>query len=244
MPIQTLRPEPDPATHTTETLTVEAAIRLVNGWTDLTPICRRGLASALATVAQMAGLPAGSLLLTPVSLRQHMLNRPAAAWGGKTASKSNIRSRLRFILRRLDLIEPAETPVTDAWRILLHRLESLHRSGIVGFSRFCSARGIAPAAVRSATLAAFQEHLETRTLTPNPRKRIGDLRGSWNSACGTVDGWPTDKIPALIDADRYILPPEAFPESFLQDLAALGRQLGGSILGAHHKTGANAIGVR
>jgi hypothetical protein len=168
--------------------------------------------------------------LTPVSLRQHVLNRPPAAWGVKKDSRGNIRSRLRFILRRLDLIEPAATPMTEAWLLLLQRLTPLQRSGITGFASFCSAHAVAPAAVGNATLVAFQAHLKTRTLTPNPRKRVGDLRKSWNSACGTVDGWPVDKIPELLDPDQYILPPAAFADSFLQDLAAFGRRLGGSIL--------------
>jgi hypothetical protein len=159
-----------------------------------------------------------------------VLNRPAAAWGVKKDSRGNIRSRLRFILRRLDLIEPAATPLTDAWHILLHRLEPLHRSGIIGFASFCSAQAIVPAAVGCATLASFQAYLEARTLTPRPRKRVGDLRKSWNSACGSVDGWPVDKIPERLDLDQYILPPAAFADSFLQDLAAFGQRLGGSIL--------------
>ena len=224
MSIALVQPDPSSA------LTVEAAIRLVNGWTDLTQGRRRGLVAALSAVAAMAGQPPANMRLTPASLRQPVLNQPAATWGIKAASKSNIRSRLRKVMRRLDLIEPADTPLSAAWQILLHRLEPLHRSGITGLARFCTGEGITPAAVDGTTFTAFQTHLENRTLTPRPRKRVGDLRNSWNQACGTVAGWPVNKIPAIVTPNQYVLPAQAFPDSFRADLAAFARQLGSSLL--------------
>ena len=177
-----------------------------------------------------AGQPPANMRLTPASLRQPVLNQPAATWGIKAASKNNIRSRLRKVMRRLDLIEPADTPLSNAWQILLHRLEPLHRSGITGLGRFCTGEGIPPAAVDGTTFTAFQTHLENRTLTPRPRKRVGDLRNSWNQACGTVAGWPVNKIPAIVTPNQYVLPAQAFPDSFRADLAAFARQLGSSLL--------------
>ena len=54
-------------TEPSSALTVEAAIRLVNGWTDLTKGCRSGLAAALSAVAAMAGQPPANMKLTPAS---------------------------------------------------------------------------------------------------------------------------------------------------------------------------------
>jgi integrase len=213
-----------------DTLTVQAAIQIVATWTDLDAAKRRDLASALSTAARMAGLPAGTMPLTPASLRQHVLTRYAATFGITQGSMRNIRSRLNFVLRRLGLIAPKNIPLTAAWQALFSPLTVRERGGMSAFAAYCSHRDISPEAVTAATFADFAAHLETQTLNRAPRKRIGDLRSDWNRFSRTVPGWPANQIPKPPRKGDYVLPEDAFLESFRVDLHAFGAQLGGNIL--------------
>jgi hypothetical protein len=49
-------------------------------------------------------------------------------------------SGLRYVLRRLDVIDPADGPLDPAWTAQLAPLEELKRAGLIAFARFCSRR--------------------------------------------------------------------------------------------------------
>ena len=218
-------PPPAPALVSQGAVTVAAALELVAGWTELPATRRRDLASALSTVTRLAGMPPGALTLTPGALRQHVLTRSAAACGIDEKTMRNVRSALRFVLRRLDLLDPAGTPLARCWVALLNRLGERGRPGMIGFARFCSRRAIAPDQVDRAVLEAFLTQLTERTLTPNPRKQVGSLRMAWNRACARIKNWPGQPLPRLRQAGQFILPLNALPESFRHDLERFGARL-------------------
>ena len=225
MHLQPTRSAPQSALSRAEAASISDALALVAGWDDLSVTRRRDLASALKAAARMAGLPDVHLPLTPAALRQHVLCRSPAANGVSEGRMRNIRSALRYIMRRLDLIDPADAPLLPAWSALLHRLDEGPRAGLVGLARFCSTEEIAPEAVTAATLDALEVRLTARSLAPRPRKLAGEVRGTWNQACRTVSGWPGQFLPARQDPGQYVLPLEAFPQSFRDDLAAFGERL-------------------
>jgi integrase len=227
MHIQPPSTPPDPPASSTAgpPFTVESALPRVAGWTDLSPARRRDLASILSTVARMAGLPHGTMLLTPASLRVGVLDRSAAAYGLSEGTMRNVLSGLRYVLRRLDVIAPADGPLTPAWEAQLARLDRHRRAGLIAFARFCSKHGTPPEAVSIGTLQAFEAHLVTRTLVTRPRKAAGAVRGNWNRACAGVAGWAGRPLERPRDEDEYVLPLRAFPESFQADLATFGQQL-------------------
>jgi integrase len=204
-------------------LSVEDALDLVAGWTDLPPTRRRDLASLLSTTARMAGLPPEAVLLTPASLREGVLDRSAAAYGISEGTMRNVLSGLRYVLRRHDVIDRADGPLTPAWEAQLARLDRHRRAGLIAFARFCSRCGIPPEAVSVETLCAFEEWLTTRTLTTRPRKAAGAVRGDWNRACTHVAGWVGQPLERPRDDGAYVLPLQAFPDSFQADLATLGQ---------------------
>lgn len=211
-------------------LTVERALSLVASWSDLPAQRRRDLASALSSVARVLGLPAGSVLLTPAALRGTLLSRSAAAYGFSEARMRNIRSALRFVLRRLDVIDDAHGPISERWEALLRHFHDRERITLIGLARFCSLRQIAPESVDDGTLEAFLAQLTERTLTTNPRKVAAHARGRWNQGCATIEGWPGRPLAKLRGRGHYVLPLAAFPEAFRQDLAAFGRRLAGPLL--------------
>jgi hypothetical protein len=110
-------------------LSVADARDLVGAWTDLSPTRRRDLASHLSTIADIAGLPPGSLLLTPASLRERVLDRSPADYGIATGTMRTVVSGLRYVLRRLDVIDPADGPLDPTWTAQLAPLEELKRAG-------------------------------------------------------------------------------------------------------------------
>ena len=223
------RPQPTPptalTTPDTATLhTAATAIRLIPDWADLTPTRRRDLISALLTTARWAGLPPENLGLDPQDLRVHIEDFAGAPLDTTESRKRNILASLRYVLRRLGLIDPDDAPVSEAWLACLERLRSRDRDGMVVFARYCSARQITPPAVSVATLTAFLGHLTMRSLARKPRKRVGAMRTSWNRACRLAD-WPGTPLAELTDPDDYILPLAAFPLEFQEQLAAFGARM-------------------
>jgi len=212
-------------------LTVDSAIRLVGAWDDLPPGRRRGdLASDLASVARMVGMPAGAVRLTPAALRETLLSKSAAGYGVTNKRMRNILSSLRFVLRRAGVIDYAGTPVSEPWLALLDRLELRKKAEVIGFARFCSLRQVEPGTVTIETLEAFEVQLTTRSLVSRPRKQVGSLREFWNRSCKRVQGWPATRLERPQHRHDYVLPLEAFPESFRTDLAAFGDQLAATTL--------------
>ena len=211
-------------------LTVASAIPMVESWTDLSPTRRRDLISALKATAHIAALPLSNVPLTPDFLRRHVLGVSAAQYGVSTSRLSNIRALLRFVLRRADVIDAADTPVTPAWSVLLDCLGTQQRHGLIGFARFCSGRGLAPSMVSSVTLEDFLTHLLERTLTHHPRERVACVRNVWNQAYATLEGWPPHQLTLLHQPTPFIKPITAFPESFQTDLTAFRDRMAATVL--------------
>ncbi|ONH81784.1 hypothetical protein HVPorG_04725 (plasmid) [Roseomonas mucosa] len=211
-------------------LTVAMALAEVARWDDLTPTRRRDLASALRGVCRLADLPPAAVELSPVFLRERVFDRTATHHGVKRPTMCTLRSALRYVLRRLGLMDPADAPLSPAWRAALAGLPAYRPYGLIAFARFCSVRGVAPEAVDDAALADFEAWLTERNLTPKPRKTAGDVRGGWNRACREVADWPGRPLGRLARPKAYVLPPEAFPASFRADLEAFRRRLGSNVL--------------
>ena len=211
-------------------LTVASAIPMVESWTDLSPTRRRDLISALKATAHIAALPLSNVPLTPDFLRRHVLGVSAAQYGVSTSRLSNIRALLRFVLRRADVIDAADTPVTPAWSVLLDCLGAQQRHGLIGFARFCSGRGLAPSMVSSVTLEDFLTHLLERTLAHHPRERVACVRNVWNQAYATLEGWPPHQLTLLHQPTPFIKPITAFPESFQTDLTAFRDRMAATVL--------------
>ena len=208
----------------TSPLTIATAIDLVAGWDDLPPRRLRDLTSALSSVGRKLALSADLVPLTPEALRP-LLSQPGSAFGISNSSMRNLRSAIRFVLRRLEVIAPREAPIAAEWQALLDKLPPLP-TPLRGFARHASIAAIAPGAVDDDTLAGYLVWLTDSTLGSKPRKLAGNVRAAWNRAARGIPGWPARELAPLATArGNYVLPLQAFPAGFQDDIAAFARRL-------------------
>lgn len=210
-------------------LTVQSALDWTATWTDLTPTKLGNIRSSLGRVAGMVGMPPGAVVLTPETLRTILFEGSAASYGLSDSRMRNIRTDLRTVLRRADVVDTVDTVPSGQWETLLARLDIRKRAEVIGFARFCTSREIEPDAVCTETLASFEEQLTARTLIPRVSKRVGSLRSFWNLACRKVLGWPQHRLEGGRTHD-YVRPVGDFPESFQCDLIAFGDRLTATVL--------------
>ena len=198
---------------------------LVPGWTDLSVTRRRDLVSYLGTVASMAGVPPGSLLLTPETLRRMVRDRTAMSYGMAKGTFATILSGLRFILRRVGVIDVSGIPFLPEWQRARELLPVRKDVALTGIGRFASSLGITPDRLGLDTIDAFEAYLTERTLTGNPAKAAGAARTAWNRACTRIPDWPGKPLPPRAPLNPHILPRAAFTESFQASLTAFGKDM-------------------
>jgi integrase len=209
---------------------VATAIAAVAQWSDLTPIRRRDLSSSLSTIARWVGRAPDDVPLDPRFLRAEVITRSAAAFGVKPGRKTNVKTDITFVMLRLGLLDEEPLTLAPAWEALLERFNKHEVINLRRFARFCGLRGIGPHEVVSHHIMAYTEFLETRTLTPRPRKIAGEVRGQWNRFVKTAEGWPQTVLAKPETPRDYTHPLGAFLPSFQADVEAFGKHLAASIL--------------
>ena len=207
--------------------TVASAQAEVNIWDDLPLTRRRDLRSALSHLATRAGLPSEACSLDISTVRRHIGARESAELGVKDGRKYNVKNGIRYVMQRLGLVDGTGPDPSPIWNELLGDLDARARGGLSAFASFCSGRQIEPSAVDVDVLKQFMTWLEERTITPQPRKRAGDVRTIWNKAAKTRPAWPGDPLPELLDERQYVLPLAAFSEPFQRDLRRFGERMAG-----------------
>jgi integrase len=212
------------------TPTLADALSTVAAWDDLSAVRREGLASALNSVARFIGMGANDIELKPDNLRPKLLARPAAAFYVDTATYRTNLSALRFVMSRLGLIDPSDTPLMKDWDDLLGVLDSHSRATLIALARFCSARGITPEQVTAETFSDFVIWLADRTFTVNPRKLAGRARGFWNKCCADLSAWRDSKVASPRQEGQFILPLETFTPEFQEAVAEFGRRAASTAL--------------
>lgn len=205
----------------TPPLTVADAFRCVQRATDLSPIRKRDLNSALNQLLTIAGVQADAVPLHPHSVRA-LLTDTAAGMALGLGRRRNIRSLIQAVMRRLGVVAPALPPPNAAWTACLATLPKIPRKDgkgtlpcpLGGFARFCSARAIDPPAVTQEVLAAYRTHLGLESMGEKPGKQASAVRKTWNHAAKTVPNWPTPPLPALPVPGAYARRLRDFPASF------------------------------
>jgi site-specific recombinase XerD len=206
------------------------AIKLIESWHDLPASRQRELTSAVSSVVRKIGMPADNVVLSPDYLRKNILCLSPKALDVSKIRKSNIFSGLSFVMEREGIIDRIRTPIASEWGALMETLNKRQRPLLNRLAHYGSLHAVKPDAVTSATLEAFEFQLMTRTLTRDPSRLVGRIRGLWNRSVGKVAGWPMQTLPLGRKPGQYALPLDAFPESFGQDLDVLGRQMAGNAL--------------
>ena len=113
------------------------------------------------------------------------------------------------------------TAVGAEWRALYDKIdESWLAASLSPFIRYCDALGLRPSDVNDDTIKTYLDFREAYELSASPTgRKIAKLRGAWNLAVTSVDGWPTNII-TLGARQRLNLPWSAFPATFRESWMA------------------------
>ena len=198
------------------------AIQLIVADADLARQTKTHWSTSLRSVARWLDTPIQLLPARWTSVR-HRVEQLHAARLGVTAKtlqnhKSNLRAALRW-MRDGERAPARGAALAPEWAALAGCLVAYDRHRLSGLMRFCSARGIAPAAVDEPTLKEYLAYRAstTRLTADDAARRL--IARTWNKAALTIAGWPAQRLVEPPEA-RRIAGPElgAFPEAFSRDL--------------------------
>ena len=98
-----------------------------------------------------------------------------------------------------------QAPMTPSWQLLDVHLSNYQRASLRRLMRFCSAQGIAPAAVDDTILADFRTALEADGRIKQPRAKVQSAARVWNHCRGSVPGWPQRTLAVPTYRETYTL---------------------------------------
>lgn len=192
---------------------------------------KRRLRCCINRLSDLCGLAPNRIAADPRTIRL-LLNRCLDSREDLTHRRlAEIRAGLGLALRLAGLGEGRRPPATadlraDYKRLLAAIEQPFVRLGLVRFFRFCSARGIRVTDVDQRTFDAFRDHLERRTLLPNPSRTAHGTLKTWNKCAETVRGWPRIKFsegPSCQMAGRTPLPDGLLAEVERYRMFLMGR---------------------
>jgi integrase len=192
---------------------------------------RQETVSALRTMAKALGRPLEELPANPLYLWDKINKVLPVAAGLTEARWRNVRSLVRFALKRTGLsFVPGRyrEPLPLAWEELFRLLDdSRWRFGLSRFGHHCGANGITPEQVRDEVVRRFVEDLETAGLGPKVRRIHRQTCMLWNRAAAGIAAWPKQLLTVPDFRDFYVLPWSRFPEALQADFDAYMRHLAG-----------------
>jgi hypothetical protein len=183
----------------------------------------RSLRTAATRITRATGRSANDIPLAPRDVRPLLRAVRPAAIGITRKAWTNSLSALRQLgaLTGWTSGEPdLAGELGEAWVALVGKLPvSPKRSVLRQLGAWAAARDIAPEALTESHLAGYERHLAEHDYTISPRTKAAAARMAWNLGVRTVPGWPGRKLAPPGDPRVRILPPSAFPPSFIEDLA-------------------------
>ena len=197
---------------------------------------------AIAIIAAAEGLPAQTRLHWATSLRRiaKLLDKPgdaiparySAVWPilaqlhpvrtnlkPKTLQnhKSNVKSALLWLARAKG-VPKRGMPLAAPWEELRARLDpGIPRWTFSLLMRFCTARGVSPAAVDEAVIDRYVDYRAQTGKASDTAFRRG-LARAWNSNVGRIEGWPAHRLlePPLKTAGKPSW--DVFPAGLRRDV--------------------------
>jgi integrase len=196
-PLPSASPPPDAEGSGCGEVTLADVLRLVEADTSLPESRKRHWASSVRRVAEGIGRPPASIPARLTSLRHPMARLNAAVMGIEEKSLSNHKSNALAAVRHvLDLTDAPRRglPMSAQWADLLARAAVKPRRLLSNLARFCSSRGIAPAAVTEQTVeACFMWRAETTFLEVGTA-RVREMARAWNRCVDEVPDWPGHRL--------------------------------------------------
>jgi integrase len=170
------------------------------------------------------GIELAATLARPQEVRQIFAGLSPARLGISEKRLANIRSLVgsavgRFGMRRTWITR--EIALDQNWSDLLARVpDRQHRWGLSRLACYCTIKGIEPAAVDPDTLRGLHAALEAESLSKDPRNLLKHTIAIWNMCHRGVPDWPGSPLSSPFKPEPFMMPLEAFPVTFQQDVAA------------------------
>jgi integrase len=205
------------------------AAAAIEATTDLSDRTRSHWLCSLRQIGRMMDRPMESIAARWTAARFPIgrLHHARVGANPKTLAnhKSNVRAALLWFAAERG-VPSRGMPLTPAWEQLRGRLPDRRaRSVMSSLMRYCSARGIAPAAVDEAVIDTYMHYrAETTALVCNAAARRSIAR-VWNRCIDVVEGWPAGRLvePLIKALEGPAF--EDFPEGFRTDVEAYLSQL-------------------
>ena len=198
-----------------------AAIESTNGLPVRT---RSHLACSLRQIAQAMDKPLDIIPArwTAVRFAIGRLHHARVGANPKTLAnhKSNARAALLWFSEEAQ-VPSRGTPLNADWQALRDKLTDRRaRANLSALMRYCSARGIAPAAVDEAVIDGHMCYRAETTALASDAAARRQIARSWNGCVGVIEGWPERRLaePAIkgLTAPAW----EDFPEGLRADIEA------------------------
>jgi integrase len=132
--------------------------------------------------------------------------------------KSNVRAALLWF-GQVQHVPRIGAPLSPAWGLLRGRMADQHRrKRLSGLMRYCSARGIEPAAVDESVLNEYMRYrAETTQLATDDAARRGIAR-AWNAEVGGIKGEPSQRLHEPPIKPLTMPPWDSFPERLREEI--------------------------
>ena len=191
---------------------------------DTAALRNREMRSALNTLAKVLGRKLDDIPTSPERLSKQLAEaEPALARVGMTRW-TKVKSLTRLAIGEAGVeVMPgrASHGLTSSWGALAAQLPTrANRYGLSRVLRYFGREGIEPESVTLHAFARYQQALKTKGLLANAEATYKSTVRQWNSAVGSVKGWPQVVLPTAPDSRRYSLPWHAFQPSFREDVEA------------------------
>jgi integrase len=223
----------DPPSQAPVLATLGDVLDLLQRRDDLQPWLRRDLCSAIRTLCRALGQVPADVPAEPAALRRRMKDLSAPALGISRGSWRNVKSLVGKALAEAGIIMVsgrAKRALLPEWQELLDRAPAPSRYRLSRLARYCSGRGLGPAAVNDEIVAGFAQALLQGSLVSRPKQVHRSACIAWNESVAGVPGWPQQLLSVPNNRRDYSLPWTDFTESFPDDVNAYLDHLAGADL--------------
>jgi len=208
--------------------TLAAVLAEVPTWADLPNRQRACMISALKLLERLSGLPPFLVVLDPAVIGPLLEGTSAAACGMKPSSLTTYKVQIRHAMRRFKLIDlpsRSRAPLSQEWLVLRASLPDHHiNSRLQDFMSVCDAHHILPGQVDEKAVLLYAQTLRTRRLTRFPAQTRAKLVQAWNTAVGTVAGWPQRRLVNPVTRKAKTIPPTQWSLPFKEDVKRFERE--------------------
>ena len=197
-------------------------LRCLEADDGLDPRAAGEMRSAIHTVCRVLGADPSLVLAEPRQLRPRLAKVTPVMAGVSAGRWNNIKSLTLKALKRVGLKSMAgrsREPLAPEWEALRALLPDPHwQSGLSRFMSYCTARGIAPAAVMAETFVQFAQEVENYSFIRDPGGVYRDTCKLWNRAVRSIPGWPPHAVAVPDRRRKFALDLNDFPASFRVDV--------------------------